>query len=282
MRFVLTRDRDEFAKHARGFLEARIERNVLATVLADVLESVHPPHQCWFAYGLDTNGRTDFAALRTPPWSMLASEIEPPDARRLIECWLDHDPGLPGVSGPSASAHAIAGAWSQTTGRTSRCRMREALQVLEEVRGPSRPASGKLRVAGADERELLASWMGEFGREAGVVGADQAERMVDARLGQRRLFVWDDGGPVSMLGVSSPVAGAVRIGPVYTPPDRRRRGYATSAVAAASRQALERGASRCLLYTDLANPTSNKIYAEVGYRCVADWEDHAFEAAPPA
>jgi predicted GNAT family acetyltransferase len=66
---------------------------------------------------------------------------------------------------------------------------------------------------------------------------------------------------------------------VYTPPHRRRRGYAGSAVAAASRRALAGGATTCMLFTDLANPTSNKIYAEVGYRRAGDWEEHAFEPA---
>jgi hypothetical protein len=52
--------------------------------------------------------------------------------------------------------------------------------------------------------------------------------------------------------------------------------------AATSRRALARGARTCILYTDLLNPTSNKIYAEVGYRRVADWEELAFERAESA
>jgi predicted GNAT family acetyltransferase len=82
-----------------------------------------------------------------------------------------------------------------------------------------------------------------------------------------------------MIGVTPAVAGTVRIGPVYTPPAQRRRGYAGSAVAAASRRALAQDAERCMLYTDLDNPTSNKIYAEVGYRRSADWEEIALERA---
>jgi predicted GNAT family acetyltransferase len=66
------------------------------------------------------------------------------------------------------------------------------------------------------------------------------------------------------------------IGPVYTPPERRRRGYAGAGVAAISRRLLAAGASRCLLFTDLDNLTSNKIYHEVGYRRFADWEQHRF------
>ncbi len=91
------------------------------------------------------------------------------------------------------------------------------------------------------------------------------------------MLVWDHLGPVSMLGITQPVARVVRIGPVYTPLQYRRNGYAGSAVAAVSRRALAGGASRCMLFTDLANPTSNKIYAEVGYRRIADWEEYAFD-----
>jgi predicted GNAT family acetyltransferase len=76
------------------------------------------------------------------------------------------------------------------------------------------------------------------------------------------------------------VAGVVRIGPVYTPVGARRRGYSSSAVAALSRQALEAGAHTCMLFTDLTNPTSNKIYADVGYRRFGEWEEAEF--TPPA
>ena len=82
-----------------------------------------------------------------------------------------------------------------------------------------------------------------------------------------------------MLGVGAAVAGVVRIGPVYTPPQARRRGYAGSAVAAASRRALAAGARACTLFTDLENPTSNKIYAEVGYERTGTWEEQAFTRA---
>jgi predicted GNAT family acetyltransferase len=80
-----------------------------------------------------------------------------------------------------------------------------------------------------------------------------------------------------MVGLAPQVAGVVRIGPVYTPPRLRGRGYASSAVAAACRRALAAGARRCVLFTDVDNPTSNRIYASVGFRPFEDWEDHRFE-----
>src|SRR5437879_4955178 len=73
------------------------------------------------------------------------------------------------------------------------------------------------------------------------------------------------------------VAGTARIGPVYTPPEHRCHGYASAAVAAACRAALARGAHQCMLFTDLANATSNRIYAAVGFRRVGDWEEIEFK-----
>jgi predicted GNAT family acetyltransferase len=57
---------------------------------------------------------------------------------------------------------------------------------------------------------------------------------------------------------------------VYTPPQLRGRGYATSLVAELSRALLDAGRRFCFLYTDLANPTSNAIYERIGYVKVAE------------
>jgi uncharacterized protein len=279
MLFVLTRDAREFAERVSPFLEQRIECNLLATVLVTVIDGVHAAVVPLFAYGLDESDQVRFAAMRTPPWFMLASELALTDARRLVPLWLDADPDLPGVDGPPGTAQAIAAAWRERTGGATRCTMREAMHTLEEVQDPPRPASGELRLARLDERPLLIEWMGTFAREAGVVGVDQAAAMVDARLARDGMLLWDHDGPVCLVGTAGPVAGVARFGPVYTPPEHRRSGYAGSAVAAASRRALAGGATSCMLFTDLANPTSNKIYAEVGYRRVGDWEEHAFEPA---
>ncbi|MGH3507437.1 MAG: GNAT family N-acetyltransferase, partial [Nocardioidaceae bacterium] len=107
-----------------------------------------------------------------------------------------------------------------------------------------------------------------FSREMGVpvlgVRAD-----VDRRIREGRLHVWDDGGRVCMVGTAWPVEGVARIGPVYTPPAYRGRGYASNLTAHVTGQVLSSGLVPTL-FTDLANPTSNKIYQAIGYRGVAD------------
>ena len=123
------------------------------------------------------------------------------------------------------------------------------------------------------ERPLIIEWLLAFGREA--LGGDDATRVAasadDWLAGKgRTLWLWDDGGPVSLTGVGGDTPHGTRIGPVYTPPEVRKRGYASALVAAVSQAQLDAGLRFCFLYTDQANPTSNKIYQAIGYRPVTD------------
>jgi GNAT superfamily N-acetyltransferase len=274
VQFVLTTDVQEFAERTRVLLTSRLEYNAPAAVLEGIFEGRFD--DAIFSYGLDEHDQVEFAALRTPPWPMLATELEPDLAPQFIEHWLAVDSEPPGVNALAGTAQAIAAAWAARSGGRASVRLRQAMHVLDEVQNPARPAPGALRQADGEERDLLVKWMRAFAEEAGVQGGFQAEQIADSQLERGRLFLWDDGGPVSMAGTGPRISGIARIAPVYTPPQHRNRGYATNLVAALSRQALAEGAARCTLFTDLANPTSNKIYAEIGYRRIADWEEHAF------
>lgn len=279
MQFLLTRDADAFAAHAEAFLAERVQRNVLATVLVAARSGRFAESTPLYACVLDRDGQVHAAAMRTPPWPLLACELDASTADELTELWLSEDPLIPGVSAQPTTARAIAASWTRHTGGSSRLRMQNAMHSLTDVTGPPRPADGRLRVAHELECELLIDWEKAFADEAHASGASDAERVVTARIADGAQFVWDDDGPASTLAISPAIAGTVRIGPVYTPPERRCHGYASSAVAAAARAALANGAQRCMLFTDLANPTSNMIYATVGFRRFADWEEHAFQ--PP-
>lgn len=282
MSFVMTRDADEFAAHTQPLLTGRIECNVMATVLINLRQSAYGNEGARFAYSLDDAGGPTGAAMRVPPWPLLTSPLAQAAAAELARRWLEHDPQVPGVVGLPACAGAIADTWARSAGGRTHIRMRQAMHELQTVRDPPRPTRGDLRRADEHDRGILIEWMRAFAQEAGVPGADDTERMIDARLRMGGLAVWYDDGPTSMIGIQPQVAGVVRIGPVYTPPEYRRRGFAGAAVAAASRRALAAGAEKCMLFTDLANPTSNKIYAEVGYRPIAEWEEHEFERVDPA
>ena len=139
-----------------------------------------------------------------------------------------------------------------------------------------------MRLADASDRELLLAWVGAF---AGRRYARDPRRprapsgSIDARLagGDAGFALWEAGGrPVSLVGFGGPTPNGIRIGPVYTPPELRGRGYASALTAQLSQRQLDCGRRFCFLYTDLANPTSNAIYMRIGYEQVCDSRELAF------
>ena len=139
--------------------------------------------------------------------------------------------------------------------------------------------AGRLRQATHGDAPLLRVWCDEFVAEAGVTAApgDAIGRRIDAGS----LFVWEvDGDVVSMAAVTAPQGDVGRVQLVYTPPVHRKRGYASACVATLTARELAHQGRTCMLYADLANPTSNGIYQAIGYRRVGDAVDLKF-ATPP-
>ena|SRR6266849_594786 len=121
----------------------------------------------------------------------------------------------------------------------------------------------------------MIEWTRAFQAEVGEP-ADDADVRVDRGLAAGNLWLWDHGEAMSMAVSRGPVEGVVRVAGVYTPAGKRKRGYAEACVYALSQRLREAG-FRCILYTDLANPTSNSIYRRIGYRAVAEVLRYRFE-----
>ncbi|HET9720835.1 MAG TPA: GNAT family N-acetyltransferase [Solirubrobacteraceae bacterium] len=290
MEVVITRDAEEFAARTELYLAQSPDRNIMATTLVGVRAGHYAHTEPLFAYAhqptspsLHGGSSTQVvaAALRTPPWPLLASGFEDPKlAEALLVKWLGHDPRPPGIRGDPHTARSLAHEYERLTGGEARLEFSEAMHSLRKVEGPPRPAPGRLRPIERHDRELLIGWEREFALEAGLGDGSHAARTIDRRLNEYLGFVWeDDGAPVCMVGFNPPVAGIVRIGPVYTPPNHRSHGYASSAVAETSRRLLAKGASGCMLLTDLANPTSNRIYASIGYTRFGAWHEYRLIAS---
>ncbi len=154
---------------------------------------------------------------------------------------------------------------------------------LGELGWPGPGPAGSARLAAERDRGLLITWFDAFAREVGDLASHDHAAAADERLSYGGLRVWEvAGAPVSIAGVTRTVAGMVRVGPVYTPPELRGRGYAGAVTAAVSQAAREDGAQEVVLYTDLANPTSNALYRRLGYRPVEDRLVLSFGPATPA
>lgn len=218
------------------------------------------------------DGKVGGAFLHTPPFPLLLSAVPPAAAGDLARTLAAADRPLAGVNAEPAVAEAFAGSWRDASGHGAHVHRRERLYRLAELRWPDPAADGAPRVASAPDSTLLTAWFTAFAREVGEVNHDEDQTAAVAeRLSYQGITVWEAGGvPVSVAGVSRQVAGMTRVGPVYTPPELRGRGYASAVTAAATQRALDAGAGEVLLFTDLANPVSNSIYQHIGYQPVED------------
>jgi predicted GNAT family acetyltransferase len=156
--------------------------------------------------------------------------------------------------------------------------MRLRVYELREVNPPTRIPDGQMRRATIADTSLVTDWYHEFTKEALEEGSREEARKVASRfIALGSVYLWEDGEPVSMAFRTRPTRHGCTVTGVYTPPDRRGRGYASACVAGLSQILLDSGYQVCNLFTDLANPTSNSIYQRIGYRPVCDFIDHAFE-----
>lgn len=214
------------------------------------------------------------AALMTLPYNLILSHMEHPDALELVaEHVYRHHQHLPGVSARKKAAHEFARLWTARTGQRHQLEMSQRIYALHEVQ-PPHGVAGSLRPAVPADTDLLTRWQHAFSIDANTqISLERskmwAERTFTTHL--RRVWLWVvDGEPVSLVGSTGPTPNGIRIGPVYTPPDQRGRGYASACTAAVSQLLLDEGRKFCFLYTDLTNPTSNKIYQAIGYSAVCD------------
>ncbi len=270
MHVVVHRTAGEFLASAEAaLLRAEALHNLILGVAARVRDGqsygVSPP----YFLTVEEGGELLVAAVRTPPHPLILAlpsgdlgAIEP-----LVDHLVDWDPGLPGVNGLVPHASAFARLWAQRRPVTVEVGMELRIHELREVIPPS-GVPGVLRAPKEGERDLLASWIRGFQAEAVPDDPPTDPHEILARFvaGRATLRVRDHGGPVSLAAGSRASVHGARVSLVYTPPEHRGRGYASACVAALSQLLLDQGYAFCTLYTDLANPTSNRIYRRIGYR----------------
>lgn len=242
----------------------------------------NPPYFAVAEDGHEEGNGVAAAASMTPPFGLVVySEREDPlPGLTAIAADLQQQGwSLPTVNGPEPICTHFAEIWAAQQGIQTEIAVRERTFELREVIQPTY-SSGHMRPATLDDLDLLTKWQVAFTIEAlaGVEepDAEQTRERMQMRIARGTIFVWEDGEVVSLVGTTRPTEHGITIGPVYTPPQFRGRGYASSCVAAVSQQMLDRGRDFVTLFTDLANPTSNHIYQAVGYRPICDYTVYRF------
>ena len=284
-----------FFDHPADFLdiagEHLAEQPVLSTVMAGVADRMRTQFDdgvpwpegvpCWFVVVRDGDEIVG-TAMRTARFGEHPAYLLPmPDqaAVLLARTLLDRDEPVLGANGALPTVQIFCEEMARATGRTAAVGQHTRLFELGELKEPA-PAEGRLRPATLAEQDLVASWYDAFmaaaDEQAGrAPGASPHETLAPEEMRHRieggRIFLWQDAGgtPVNLTAATMPAYGVSRVGPVFTPKEQRGRGYASQAVYQVSAFLRDRGERACL-FTDQANPTSNKIYEALGYDRLLD------------
>jgi predicted GNAT family acetyltransferase len=258
--------------------EAR--HNLMFGILATLRDhpSFYPQYGLWLTHGAAT---IQGAAIRTPPHNLVLARHRQSAALEALANGIDDV--LPGVVGALPEADTFAAFWSERTGTTPVTHRAQGVFQLDRVERVT-GVPGRMRDAGAADRPVVIGWWQAFAEEALGETATEGSvaREIDHRFdaGAAGIALWDDRKPVSFAAYGNPTPNGIRIGPVYTPPEHRGRGYASALVAELSERLLAKRRF-CFLFTDLANPTSNRIYERIGYRRVCEAAEIRFLPVSP-
>ena len=223
----------------------------------------------------DANG-IQLTAIMTPPHNLTLYATDNIISYKAISCLIDglKDRQIPGVTTEKTLAEYFAKEYTSRKGLTFKTTMNQRLYELMEV-NPDIKQFGVVRLIDEKDMYFFPYWAEAF-NAANTYGKTEMSIPQEAesyryRLSTKKLYVLEDNGvPVSMAGYTREMQTAIGVAFVYTPPYFRGKGYASSCVAQVSQIALGEGFTKCVLYTDLLNPTSNSIYQKIGYVPICD------------
>lgn len=273
-------DASDFLAHTGKYLAENEARYGLIIGLTKALETRPElfggePWFCSTGTGTDINA----VAIRTPPHNVILAQFSgslETIGEQFVTAVSEKYGTVPGVVGDKDLGDIFAHLWCKKYNIKIAHTMSQRIHRLDKVNDvPLSP--GKFRTATMSDKELLTEWFEGFRIDIGGEEMNEPEVDFAPALELGWIFIWEDDRPVSMATKSRPTEKGMNVAGVYTPPELRGKGYATSCVAELSRNILQSGKEFCMLYTDLANPTSNSIYKKIGYKEVCDSVWHTFE-----
>ena len=227
----------------------------------------------------DENEEIRASVLMTPPFALIVQSepLNKPALEALADFLILRGFRLPGVNGVDEVSDYFAEIWHEKTGQLARRILNTRAYELREVLAVDYPTGG-MKLADESDAQIAADMHNAMIEEV-ILGprrlSTAKSELENIRL--KRTFFWEDAGEkVSLTIATRPQIKSICVGGVYTPPRYRRRGYARALVADVSKELLSRGYELTNLFTDLSNPTSNKIYQEIGYRPVCDYHQYEF------
>ncbi len=261
-----------------ALLEREAENNLVLGIARRLAARPEPASET-VLLSIEANERIAAAAVWTPPHDLVVTRLPPGGAEVVAEYFAASASGVTGASGPETSGRDVALCLARRFGRTVRERARQRIYQLTAVRDLP-PARGRARTATRGDHDLIRDWYSAFVREVSLPHAANPSDWALAVIDAGDAFLWDNGGACCLACFSRETPHGRAIGPVYTPPDARRNGYATALVAELSRTTLASSKRFVCLFTDDGNRTSNHVYETIGFELVCRFDAHTLSPAP--
>ncbi len=258
----------------REALYAQPSRNSLILGICEKLKQDPKAYESpFFAVVQDKFKNLELAALMTPPHNLVLAgvNVKMDAIRTLVHGLLDHQIQIPGAIGPTPLIDQFMTCYQKETWGSSSQDMNQGVYELKSVRQIDMPQGG-YRKANLQDSELITGWFRKFQSEALNKESEIDQQRIENLIEAESIYLWETAdGPVSMAMKTRPITNAITISGVYTPPEHRRKGYATACVARLCQSLLNSGYETINLFTDLANPTSNAIYQQIGFKIVCQF-----------
>lgn len=281
MKLIEYTDVNAFLERTRSFLESDQALYGMALGTANRIAGGHRfgTEDPWFAV-VEEGQWLRAIVLHTPPRPMILVTAELEAITPLIKGMQASGRKFTGVVGPSEAVPFVTGRWAHIHDLDQEVKMRMRLFCADQVIQPSNPPAGELVKASVEELPWVNSWADAFIADCHMPANDPGlPNPAIAMVDRQALYLWKDAtGAKAMAAFNRETPKSHSISWVYTPREYRGKGYASALVAALTQHALDSGKQFCSLHTDVANPTSNKIYTEIGYRHYCDVQHVDFVA----
>lgn len=264
------------ARCEQWLLRAELEHSVVLSVAHALARDDHPFEPPIFMACVEEKGEVRGCAVRPPPDGLTLTRMPVDAAVLLVRELGELYDEFPDVSGPEPEAAAFAERWAEERGQVASLAARMRWYAAQRVDEPARPAHGELRLAERADLQWLVSWASLYAIE--VPTSVDIAAFFGRRVATRSMYVWENGEPRCVVAVSGLTPNSVRISAVFTPREHRKQGYASTAVAVVTKEALQSGRRWCVLSADLTNHTANAIYRRIGYRPTCDAVAITFDA----
>ena len=257
-----------FKEEVTPFLEKNEQENNL---ILGVLQMVHQP----IFMGIAKQGEEIVVVfLQTEEKKQIivaTSEIAEEDIVELAKKLAEVYPNVPGLIGNKKIVQKLAEEIAVLANKKTTVAMEQGIYELKQVKKKWN-GDEVFREVNSDELTLIEQWIYQFCEDVNLpTTKEEAKQTAHTLITNHRLFGLEvDGKLVSVAAKTRPTKNNITVNFVYTPKEERKKGYASNCVAALSQRMLDEGYKTTTLYTDLANPTSNKIYQEIGYEQIAE------------